>query len=94
LAYYPNRNLSFEIYTGASDYQLCTIIMQNNKLVAYYSCKLNAAQHNYKMMEKELLSEFHTMLYSAQLTIFTDHKNLTYRSFIKKKLPTTWNNMA
>ena len=84
---YPDFNQPFEIHTDASDYQLGSVISQNNKPIAFYSCKLTPAQRRYTTTEQELLAivetlkEFRNILLGQQITVYTDHENLTCKNF-------------
>src|SRR5210317_682756 len=84
---YPDFSKPFEIYTDASKIQLRAVITQSNQPIAFYSRKLSKAQIRYTTTERELLSivetlkEFRNILLGQQIIVYTDHENLTYKTF-------------
>ncbi len=83
---FPDFTQTFHVYMDASKRQLGSVIIQNNRPIAYYSRKLNTAQQKYPTGEQELLSivetlkEFRNILLGQKLVVHTDHKNLLYES--------------
>ena len=49
---YPNPNKPYNVESDASDYQLGSVIKQNNCPIAYFSRKLNSAQKNTQQSKK------------------------------------------
>ncbi len=89
---FPDFSKPFHIYADASDYQLGSVIMQDEKPLAFYSRKLNSAQRNYTTGEQELLSivetlkEFKNILLGQRIIVHTDHKNLLYKNLSTERL--------
>ena len=79
---FPDHSLPFEIFTDASGYQIGATIKQKNLPVAYFSKRLTPTQRRYSTIEQEMLAivevlkEYRNFLLGANITIFTDHKNL------------------
>ena len=77
----------FVIHMDASDTQLGAVISQDNKPIAFYSRKLPPTQKRYTTTEQELLSivetlkEFRNILLGHRITVYTDHRKLTYKFF-------------
>jgi hypothetical protein len=77
----------FEIYTDASKYQIGSVITQKDKPLAFHSRKLTDPQTRYTVTELELLAivetlrEYKCILLGHLITIYMDHKNLTFSNF-------------
>ena len=84
---YPDFNAPFEINTDASELQIGAVISQKGNPIAFYSRNMNRVQQNYTRTEKELLyivetlKDFRNIILGHQITVYTDHKNLTYNLF-------------
>ncbi len=82
--YYPNIELPFQLYTDASDIGIGSILKQGDKVVGLFSKKLNSAQKNYTVSEKEALAivvsliHFKNIIFNSEITIYTDHSNLKF----------------
>ena len=82
---YQDFNAPFEIHTHSFKLQIGAVISQKGKPVAFYSRKMNSSQQNYTTTDKELVSivatlkEFRKILLGHQITVYTDHKNITYK---------------
>ena len=89
---YPDFTKTFHIYTDASAYQLGSVVMQQNKPLAFYTRKMNNAQKKYTVGEQELLSivetlrEFQNILIGQKIVVHTDHLNLLYKKLASNRL--------
>ena len=66
---YLDFNAPFEINNDASKLQIGAVISQKGKPVAFYSQKMNTAQHNYTTTEKELLSIPRCMYFKRSIEV-------------------------
>ncbi len=84
---YPDFSVPFETYTDASKYQIWSIITQKDKPLAFYLRKLTDSQRRYTITELELLAivetlhEYKCIILRHWITIYIDHKNLTFSNF-------------
>ena len=75
---YPDFDKEFLIHVDAIDTQLCPVVSQNNKSIAFFSRKLSPTQQKYNIGEREMLSvvktllEFRNTLLGYKIKIFTD----------------------
>ena len=76
--------MPFDVHADASDEQLGAVLSQGGKPLAFYTRKLNSAQRNNTVGEKELLGlvealkAFDSTVRGQEINLYTDHLNLLY----------------
>ena len=82
----------FNLYTDSSDRLLGATLVQDRTPLGFYTRKLNSAQLNYTVGEKELLGiiqgfkAFKGMIRGQELTVHLDHLSLLYQSMPSQRM--------
>jgi hypothetical protein len=74
----PNENLPYEVVTDASYLGIGVVLLQEGHHVAFESMKLNSAELNYIVTEKEMLSVVHVF------------GNAIWKAHTLRFIPITW----
>lgn len=84
----PDYSLPFQIECDASDHGMGAVLVQTQngeeRVIAFMSAKLNAAQRNYHVTERECLAvltaieKFRPYIEGTKFTVITDHASLVW----------------
>ena len=81
---YPDCTIPFTVHNYASDKQLCAVISNNNKPIAFFPRRLSKPQCNCTTTKKEIiaivecLNQFRGILFGYEINVFLYNKNLVY----------------
>jgi hypothetical protein len=73
----PDLRKPFQVICDASDFGVGAVLLQEGRVIAYYSKKLNSAERNYSATERELLAvvyaltEWRCYVLGKQVTVTT-----------------------
>ena len=87
---FPDCKLPFTVHTDSYDKELCAIIIENNKPIAFFSRRLINTQLKQTMTEKKLLTiveclhQFRGIIFGYEIYVFSDHKNLVYAATLSE----------
>jgi hypothetical protein len=80
----PDNSKTFDVYCDASGIGLGSVLMQDNRVIAYALRALRTHAHNYPTHDLELAAVIHALkiwrhhLMGIKCNIYTDHKSLKY----------------
>jgi hypothetical protein len=83
---YPDPAKTFHVYPDTSSkFAMGAVLVQNGKVILTFSRKFNNAQLKYTVTYQELLAileackHFKQIIHGCNITVHTDHKNLTFK---------------
>ena len=86
----PNSDDEFELQTDASDVGIGAVLSQKGRVVEFASRRLNPAEVNYSVTERELLAivwaieKWRKYLFGKPFLLSTDHRQLTFIQTMKE----------
>lgn len=92
LLHFPKTGSPYELFTDASEKALGAVLIQDKKIIGFYSYRLNGSEVNYTVVEKETLailkslSFFKNIIFNERITCFTDNSNLLSETEITKRI--------
>ncbi|KAG0441354.1 Transposon Tf2-6 polyprotein [Dictyocoela muelleri] len=92
ILYHPDLNKEFTMRCDASDIGIGSVLLQEGKIIGYFSKKFNEQEKNYTTSEKEIyailksLEHFKQLIYNTRVIIETDNKNITFNGDITKRI--------
>ncbi|KAG0436370.1 Retrovirus-related Pol polyprotein from transposon gypsy [Dictyocoela muelleri] len=92
MLHHPNLNKEFTLRCDASDTGIGSILLQNERIIGYYSKKYNQQELNYTTIEKEVLAilksldHFKHLIFNNKVTNKFDNRNLTFDGNLTKRL--------
>lgn len=80
----PDTDKEFVVRTNASDIAIRAVLQQEGRNVVFIIRKLQGAEHNYSVHDKEMLVVIHALkawrhyLYRSKVTVINNHESLTH----------------
>ena len=81
---FPDFTKPFDLHTDSRDYQLRGVLSQDDKPIAFFSRKLNAAQLNYTVIDKELLGITESLKHFRHILLGNERKVYSQRLLIEE----------
>ncbi|KAG0420770.1 Retrovirus-related Pol polyprotein from transposon 17.6 [Dictyocoela roeselum] len=92
ILHHPDLHKPFTLKTNASDKGIGSILLQDDKVIGFFSKKYNQQEQNYSVVEKEVFAiiksivHFKPIIYNAPITIMTDNKNIIYNGDLSRRI--------
>ena len=81
---FPDFSKPFDLHTDSSDYQLGSVLSQDDKPIAFFSSKINATQLNYTVIDKELLGITESLKHFRHILLGNERKVYSQRLLIEE----------